>query len=58
MSGPDLEEDSLISQDDIDKLLASSSIEEAEEKEIEAGKFIPAKPSSTFHDSLVKLQSS
>ncbi|MCD4721900.1 MAG: hypothetical protein K8S13_18875 [Desulfobacula sp.] len=32
MSDPTLEEDSLISQDDIDKLLDSSSIEEAEEK--------------------------
>ncbi|MBU1340101.1 MAG: hypothetical protein KKE44_00400 [Proteobacteria bacterium] len=31
MSDPTLEEDSLISQDDIDKLLDSSSIEEAEE---------------------------
>ncbi len=32
MSDPNLEEESLISQDDIDKLLDSSSIEEAEEK--------------------------
>lgn len=32
MSDPTIEEDSLISQDDIDKLLSSSSIEEAEEK--------------------------
>jgi len=32
MSDPTLEEDSLISQDDIDKLLDSSSIEEAEDK--------------------------
>ncbi|MBU3954475.1 MAG: hypothetical protein KJ658_20290, partial [Proteobacteria bacterium] len=30
MSDPNLEEESLISQDDIDKLLDSSSIEEAE----------------------------
>ena len=32
MSDPTIEEDSLISQEDIDKLLSSSSIEEAEEK--------------------------
>ncbi|MBU0973100.1 MAG: hypothetical protein KKC20_20825 [Proteobacteria bacterium] len=32
MSDPNLEEESLISQDDIDKLLESSSIEEAEEE--------------------------
>ena len=32
MSDPIIEEESLISQDDIDKLLDSSSIEEAEEK--------------------------